>query len=129
MYGTLCVQIDIFKCKGSRGYICNPFYILIIKSDASTFHIVVIYFRDCVYEVPLCCHIMPVASYRSRESRDFVSIIIAQSMICANNWAHCGLDLVFACLHFTLSNHHYANLSESIELTTCLLSIFGRVYV
>ena len=62
---------------------------------------------------------MSVASYISKGSFFFVSISNVPSRMCAKK-IHCGLRVVFVCLHITLSHyHHYTNLSESIEHIKC----------
>ena len=46
-------------------------------------------------------------------------------MMCANNRIYHDLIVGFVCLHFTLLHrHHYADLSESIELLKCLSGTF-----
>ena len=56
-------------------------------------------------------HILSVASYSSRKSFVFVSIFTVRFIMCANNWLHCGLKVVFLYLHITLFHyHHYAEL-------------------
>ena len=51
----------------------------------------------------------------------FVSFITVL-MVCANNWVHYGLMVVLVCLHIKLPDyHHYADVSESIELFKLLV--------
>ena len=51
-------------------------------------------------------------------------------MMCANNRVHYGLMVTLVCLHLTLTHyHHYAGVSEGIELLKCLLGTFCRVCV
>ena len=46
-------------------------------------------------------------------------------MTCVNDWIHDGPMVVFVSLHITLLHyHHYADVSESIELQKCLLGTF-----
>ena len=46
-------------------------------------------------------------------------------MMCANNQVHHGLMVVYSYLHTTPPHyHHYADLSEGIELLKCLSDIF-----
>ena len=46
-------------------------------------------------------------------------------MMCVNNKLHYYPMVVFLCLHITLPHyHHYADLSESIELIKCLSGTF-----
>ena len=72
----------------------------------STFPNVFICFRGCVSE-------MFVTSY----SVTYYIYII-----------RFGLEIVFACLYITPSHyHHFANLSENVELIKCLSDIFCRV--
>ena len=67
------------------------------------------------------CHILSSITYISREHWDLVSIVDVQSMVFANDRIHYGLWVVFVCSQTTPSHyHHYADLSESIELLKCL---------
>ena len=69
-------------------------------------------------------HILSLIAYAFREKRDLV-FIIAQFMMNTNGRIRFGLQIVFARLYITPSHyHHYANLSEDIELIKCLSDIF-----
>ena len=58
-------------------------------------------------------------------NRDSVFIIIVPFMMNANSRIRFGLQIVFVCLYITPSHyHHFANLSEDIELMKCLSDIF-----
>ena len=51
--------------------------------------------------------------------------ITAQSVICANNCVHYGLNVVFTCLHIAPSHyHHYADFLETTEHTKCLSGMY-----
>ena len=51
-------------------------------------------------------------------------------MMCANNPVHYGLMVVWGHLHITLPHyHHYADISEGMELLKCLSDIFFLVCV
>ena len=120
IYRVACVELA-HSSLGDWKNMSITHLIIIIKSEVSTFPFVVIFFRGCVSE-------MVVLS--SREHRDLVSIIDVQSMVFANNRIHYGLQVVFVCLQTTPSHyHHYAELSESIELLKCLSGIWCRVCV
>ena len=100
--------------------------IIIIKSDGSTFPII-------IFPVVLCLrsllhYILSLIAYTFRENREFVFIIIMQLMMSANIRIRFGLQIVLVCLYSTL--YHYrncANLSEGIELIKCLSDVFCRV--
>ena len=81
--------------------------------------------------VCLWCLLHPILlliEYTFRENREFVFIIIVQSMMNANGRIRFGLKIVFAYLYITPSHyHHCANLSEYVELIKCLSDIFCRV--
>ena len=101
--------------------------IIIIKSEVSTFPIVVI-FSLVVCLRCLLHHILSLIASTFRENREFVYIIIVQFMMSAINRIHFGLQIVLVCLYRTPSHyHHCANLSEGIELIKCLSDIFCRV--
>ena len=73
----------------------------------------------CLYH-----HRVPV-SYISREIWILFLVLLCCLMICANNRAHYGPMFVFVCFHITLPHyHHYADVSESIELLKCLSGTF-----
>ena len=69
----------------------------------------------------ICCWFL----YISWESFVWGLLLLCSLMMCANNRVHSGLMVVFVCLHITLPHyHHYADISEGIELQTCLSGIF-----
>ena len=89
-----------------------------------------------------CCHIFPwlcVWSYCSiifsqllhidPASWVFVSITTMQFKMCAHNWMHYNLNVVFVCLHITSHYHHYADVSESSEHIRFLSGILWLVSV
>ena len=101
--------------------------IIIIKSEVSTFPIVIIFFRVLCLRC-LLHHILSLISYTFRENREFVFIIIVQFMMSANIRIRFGLQIVLVCLFSAPSHyHHCANLSEGIELIKCLSDVFCRV--
>ena len=62
-------------------------------------------------------HILLLIAYTFRENREFVFIIIVQSMMSAINRIRFVLKFVFVPLYITPSHyHHCANLSEAIEM-------------
>ena len=131
IYGVACVEL----AHSSLGHWKDIFIIhliIIIKSEVSTFSIVVI------LSVVVClrwlyCHILSSMTYISREHWDLDSIICVQSinvqsMVFANHRIHYGLQVVFVCFQITPSHyHHYADSSEGIELIKCLSGICCRV--
>ena len=103
--------------------------IIIIKSELSTFPIVII-FSVAVCLRCLLHHILSLIANAFRENREFVFIIIVQFMMSANTRIRFGLQIVFVCLYSTSSHyHHCANLSEGFELIKCLSDIFCRVWL
>ena len=103
--------------------------IIIIKSEVSTFPIVII-FSVVVCLRCLLHHILSLIAYTFRENREFVFIIIVQFMMSANIRIRFGLQIVLVCLYSTPSDyHHCANLSEGIELIKCLRYILSSVWV
>ena len=70
-------------------------------------------------------HHMLTVSYISRESWVLCLLLLFSVMMCANNRVHHGPMVVFVCLRITLPHsHHYAYLSEDIELLTCFSDAF-----
>ena len=77
--------------------------IIIIKSEVSTFPIVII-FSVVVCLRCLLHHIMSLIACTFRENREFAFIIIVQFMMSANIWIRFGLQLVFVCfVQYTIS--------------------------
>ena len=95
--------------------------------NISTAHLIVI----IKSEVCLRCllhHNLLIIAYTFRENREFVFIIFVQFMMSANSRMRFGLKIVFVYLYIIPSHyHHYANLSEDIEVIKCLWDIFCRV--
>ena len=126
LYGVVCVQVAHFSI-GDWKDISIAHAIIIIKSEVSTFPIVII-FAVVVCLRCLLHHILSLIPYTFRENREFVFIIIEQFMMSANSRIRFGLQIVLICLYSTPSHyHHCANLSEDIELIKCLSDIFCRV--
>ena len=71
--------------------------IIIIKSEVSTFPIVIIFFRGCVPEMFLH-NSLSIIAYTFRENREFVFIIIVQFMMSADIRKRFGLHIfLFFC--------------------------------
>ena len=86
------------------------------------------YFSVVVCLRCLLHHIMLLIAYTFRENREFVFFIIVQFMMSANSQIRFDLKIVFVYLYITSSHyHHYASLSEDIELIKCLSDIVCRV--
>ena len=104
--------------------------IIIIKSEVSTFPIVIIFFRGRVPEMFLTPYSVTCAIYIP-DKPDFVFVIIVQfmmSMMSANSRIHFVLQIAFICLYFTPSHyHHCPKFFEDLELIKCLPDIFCRV--
>ena len=99
----------------------------IIKSEVSTFPIVII-FSVVVCLRCLLHHILLLIAYTFRENREFVFIIIVQFMMSANSQIRFELKIAFVYLYITPSHYyHCASLSEDIELIKCLSDIVCRV--
>ena len=78
--------------------------------DVSSYFSVVVYLR-------LLYHHMLAVSYISRESWVLCFLLVPSLMMCANNRIHYDPTVLFVCFHTTLPHyHHYADLSECIEL-------------
>ena len=90
--------------------------IIIIKSEVSTFSIVIIF---SVVECLRCLlhHILSLIAYTFRENQNLFFIIIVQFVVSTNIRIRFALQIVLVCLYSTPSHyHHCANLSEGIEL-------------
>ena len=123
IYGAVCVQLAHFSI-GDWKDLSIAHVIIIIKSEVSTFPIVII-FSLVVCLKCLLHHILLLIADTFRENREFVFIIIVQYMMSANDRICFVLKIVFLCLYITPSHyHHCANLSEDIELIKCLSDIF-----
>ena len=101
--------------------------IIIIKSEVSTFLIVII-FSVVVCLRCLLHHILLLIAYTFRQNREFVFIINVQFMMSANGRIRFDLKIVIVYLYITPSHyHHCVSLSEDIELIKCLSDIVCRV--
>ena len=60
-------------------------HVIVIKSEVSTFPIVIKFFRGCAPE-KLLHHILSLIAYKFRENREFIFITIVQFMMTANIW-------------------------------------------
>ena len=93
--------------------------IIIIKSEVSTFPIVIV-FSAVVCLRCLLYHILSLVAYP-----EFVFIIIVQFMMSAHIRIRFGLQIVLVYLYSTPSHYyHCANLSEGIDLIKCLSDLF-----
>ena len=82
----------------------------------------------CLRCLPHQHHTLLLVAYTFRENREFVFTIIVQFMMSANNRIRFFFKIAFVCLSITPSHyHHWADLSEDIELIKCLSAIFCRV--
>ena len=99
--------------------------IIIIKSEVSSFTIVVMFFRGCVPEVAVP-HMLSVWYICIPGNLFFFCpLILCSLMMCANTRVHYDPMVEFICLYITLPPyHHYTDLSESIELLKCLAGTF-----
>ena len=70
-------------------------------------------------------HILFLIAYTFRKKREFVFIITVQFMMSANSRIRSTLQIVLVFLYSTSSHyHHFAKLSEDIELIKCLSDVF-----
>ena len=62
-------------------------------------------------------YVLSIVSYRSQEICLFLPLLLRSLMVGVNNWVDYYLNVVFVCLHTTLSLYHnYADSSERIEM-------------
>ena len=139
IYGFVCVQLAYFSICGWKD-ISIGHVIIIIKSEVTTFPIVII------FSVGVCLrcllhHILSLIAYTFRENRVFVFIIIVQFMMRANSWIRFGLQIVFVCrfVLYTISlslckliwrHWTYKMLVRYILSCMCArLSIFSRLSI
>ena len=118
--GVVCVK-QAHSSSGGREDIFVTHFVTIIKSGVSTFPIV------DIFSVVVCLrwlyHHMLSVSYIYLESWVLSLLLLCTIMMCEYNGVHYDLIVVFVCLRITLHHyHHYADVSESIELVTCILT-------
>ena len=133
---TFYFHYNIWSCMCSTGPlsigdwkdISKAHGIIIIKSEISTFPIVIIFFHACVpgmfvtsYFVTYCIYVTGKLGicfhYHPAVNDEGIYILI-----------RFGLHIVLVCLNSTPSHyHHCENLSKGIELIKCLSDIFCRV--
>ena len=117
--------LTVHSSLGDWGSLLVGYYIthliIIIKSELSTFPLVVIFFHNCVLQV-----VIP----SSWEIWVLLLLLLCSLTMCTNNWAHYDPMVVYIFLHITLPHyHHYADVSESTELLKCLSGTFCQVCV
>ena len=126
IYGVVCVQLTHFS-SGDWKDIFIAHVIIIIKSEVSTFPIVIIFFRGGVSEMFGTSYSVTYCIYIPGKLR-FCSHHYCAVYDSANSQIRYGLQIVFVCLYITPSHyHHCANVSVDIELMKCLPDIFCRV--
>ena len=128
IHGFVCVQLANFSSGDWKDMSIAHVIIIVMKSEVSTFPIVII-FSVVVCLRCLLHHILSLIAYTFQENRYIVLIIGTQCMMSANNRVRFGLQAVSVCLYITSSRgrHHCANLSEDNELIQCLSYTFCRV--
>ena len=99
--GVVYIQLT-YQSLDDREDIFVTHFIITIKSEVSTFPIIVIFFLGCLSEVVVNHHILSVASYRSQKSWVFVSITTVQSMVYVND-----LDIVTWTYTYVCTLHPY----------------------
>ena len=98
-------------------YIYNTHLIIIIKSDASTFSIVVIcslvVCLRWLYHYMLSVSYIYMYVYNLGTTGSCFFLLLCNLMMCANNQVHYGLVVVLICLNITLLHyHHYADVFQ-----------------
>ena len=95
VYGVICVQLAHFSIVNWED-ISIAHVIIIIKSEVSTFPIVIIYFRGRMPEMFVTSYSVTYCIYVPG-NQEFVFIIIVQFMS-ANSQIRFGLQIVLVCL-------------------------------
>ena len=99
---------------------------MIIKSEVSTFPIVIILFPGCVPEMFVASYSVTYRIYVP-EKPGIVSIIIVKFVISANSRMRFALQIVVVCFYSSPSHyHHCAKLSEDIELIKACQMYFAE---
>ena len=118
IYGVLCIQLAHLSI-GDWKDISIAHVIIIIKSEVSTFPIVIIFFLGCVR--CLVHYILSLIACTFHENQNFVYMITVQFSMSANNRIRFSLQIVFVRLYIRPSRyHHCANTTEDIEFIKCL---------
>ena len=125
VFGVVCVQLAHFGI-GDWKDISIAHVIIIIKSEVSTFPIVII-FSVIVCLRCLLHHILLLIAYTFRENRKFVFIIIVQFMLSANGRIRFGLKVVFVYLYIAPSEVCLGLGHETMVCAVCL-SVFLVMY-
>ena len=121
IWGCMCSTCP-YQYRWLKGYIYSSCYYQI-----GSYPIVIIFSRECVFEMFAISYSVTYCIY-IRENRESVFTIIVQLMMSANDRIRLVLWFVLVCLYIKpFHYHHYANLSEDIELIKCLWDIFCRV--
>ena len=126
IYGVLCVQLAHVSI-GDWKDMSIAHVIIIIKSEVSTFPIVIIFFRGCVSEMFVTSYSVTYRIYILGKPGICFHYFM-QFMMSANSQIRFDLKIVFVYLYITPSHyHHCASLSEDIQLIKCLSDIVCRL--
>ena len=117
IYGVLCIQLAHLSI-GDWKDISIAHVIIIIKSEVSTFPIVIIFILGCVR--CLVHHILSLIACTFHENQNFVYMITVQFMMSANNRIRFSRSYSFFLYIRPSRYHHCANTTEDIEFIKCL---------
>ena len=126
IWGCVC-STGPFECRWLIGYIYSSCYYHHQIGNLHLSHCYHIFSWLSAWDVCyiIFCHLLQI---RCGKNREFVFIIIVQFMMSANSRMRFGLQIILVCYYSTSSHyHHYANLSEDIELIKCMSDIFCRM--
>ena len=74
-----------------------------------------------IEHISMCLRDVFIPIYKDGDSWVLFLLLLCSPMMCTNNQVHYGLMVVLIHLHITLPHyHHYADISEGIELKKCL---------
>ena len=126
IYGVVCVQLAHFSIADWKN-ISIAHVIIIIKSEVSTFPIVIIFFRGCAWDVGciIFCHLLPI---RSGKTGNCVNYNCAGYDECKYSDTFWLADRTRLFVQYTISLSPLCKfISEGIELIKFLSDIFCRV--
>ena len=122
IWGGIC-STGPFQYRWLKGYIYSSCYYHNQIGSIHLSHCCHIFPWLCIWDV---CYIsiLSLITYTFRENREFVSIMVVQFMMSANNRIRFGLQIVFVCLYITPSHYRQCAVLSEDKLIKCLSDIF-----
>ena len=128
IYGVVCFQLAHFSLSGWKD-ISIAHFIIIIKSEVSTWPIIIIFFRGCVPEMFVTSHSVTYCIYTPGKRGFCFHYYCTVYDKCKYSDTFWLADRIRLFVHYTISSLLCKILSEDIELIKCLSYILSSAWV